>query len=548
MTAVPGEAVSSWRRDLVVALLAGGAVFLVSLVPYLVAHANAPSGRVFNGFFFLADDASTYVAKMREGADGAWGWRDPYISRPVADPVLLFLFYLLWGKVAGLLHLSMYVGYHLARLSGAVALVAGARLLAREFLPSGRPRRIATILAVGGSGLGWVLQLLGGVSGVHELAGQKLDALELHLPELSGFYSIIAIPHFAWAAALMAFGLVALVRIADAPGTVTPWRGLAVATAALVALCFIHPQMLFVLGPLTAAYLLMNRRPLRSCLFAGIPFLVCLPLLGYFLRVLTADPVVVAWSREWRHQAPDPLGFIFGLGLPLALALIAATRWRAASPRLRLLVVWVGLVFVMLYLPNPVNIQRRLIDGIYLPVAVLAAAGLEHVVAWRVARRRGILRAPGPIAVLVVGLSLLMSTLVWSAGMLAALGREPIIYLDAREVAAMDWLSAHRPAGFAPAVLSHPATGLFIPARSGDRVYVGHYSETIDYLSKARIAFDAYRAGPAQAVALARSEGADYIFLGPLEQAIAGPGFDPGGLPGAEAVYDRDGVVIYRLK
>jgi len=45
---------------------------------------------------------------------------------------------------------------------------------------------------------------------------------------------------------------------------------------------------------------------------------------------------------------------------------------------MRMLMVWVGLVFVMLYLPNPVNIQRRLIDGIYLPVAMLAAAGLEE--------------------------------------------------------------------------------------------------------------------------------------------------------------------------
>ena len=541
-----------WQRGLVVAVVAGGLVFLVSLVPYLLARANAPAGKTFNGFFFLADDASTYIAKMREGADGAWGWRDPYISRPLASPVLLFLFYILWGKVAALLHVSMYVGYHLARLSGAIALVAGARLLAAECLPAGRPRRVALVLAIGGSGLGWILQLAAGVSGTHQVAGQQLDALELHLPELSGFYSIVAIPHFAWAAALMAFGLVGLLRLGDANLGSIPWGPLALATGALVAMCLIHPQMLFVLAPLAFIYLLMQRPPRRAYLLMAVPFAICLPLLIYFLRVLTGDPVVVAWAREWRHQAPDPLGFVFGLGLPLVLALVAAARWRSASPQLRLLMAWVAMVFLMLYLPNPVNIQRRLIDGIYLPVAILAAAGLEEVIARRGRRRGRFLRAAGPITVLAVGLSVLMSTLVFAAGMIAAAGREPIIYLDRGEVAAIDWLSIHRPAGLAPAVLSHPQTGLFIPARSGDRVYVGHYSETIDYLRKGRVALDAYGAGPAQVVALARDVGADYIFYGPLELALspasARPPVSAGAEAGVEEVYARDGVFIYRLR
>ncbi|GAC1581596.1 MAG: hypothetical protein NVS3B24_18430 [Candidatus Dormibacteria bacterium] len=545
MTEAGPRPAPGWRRDLVVALVAGGVLFAVSLVPYLVAHANAPGSTEFNGFFFIADDASTYVSKMRQGADGAWGWSDPYISRPLANPVLLFLFYIAWGKVAALLHVSMYVGYHLARLSGAVALVGASRVLARECLPAGRARRVAVILAVGGSGVGWTLQLLGALLGIQALAGQKLDALELHLPELSGFYSIMAIPHFAWAAALMALALVGLVRAADGRGH--PLQSGALATAAMLGLTLIHPQMLFVLAPLAGAYLLGMRRPIGAYARVAVPFGLCLPLLLYLVRVLTSDGVVVAWSREWRHQAPDLLGFVFALGLPLGLSLVAARHWRQASPGLRLMGAWVVLVFVLLYLPNPVNIQRRLVDGIYLPVAMLAAAGLEVVIQHRRARRRGFLRAPGPLTVLVVAISVLMSVLVWTAGLRAGLGRDPIIFVDRRELAAIDWLSTHRGAGTPPAVLSHPETGLLIPARSGDRVYVGHYSETIGYLRKARVAFEAYRGGAGAVVALARAEGATFIFYGPLEQAIPGGGLPAGDIPGAHAVYDRDAVRIYRL-
>ena len=542
MSAPPGSRAASWRRELAIAAIAGTAVFAVTLVPYLLAAANAPSGRVFNGFFFIADDASTYVAKMREGADGAWGWRDPYISRPVADPVLLFFFYILWGKLAGLLHLSMFAGYHLARLSGAIALVAAARSLARACLPPGRPRQVAVILAVGGSGLGWILKLAAAITGLPTVAGQQLDALELHLPELSGFYSIMAIPHFAWAAALLAWGVVGLLSIADAESDAAARRPLAMATASLLGLTVIHPQMLFVLAPLAAFHLGRSQRPLRRWVLVALPFLACLPLLLYFLRVLTADPVVVAWSSQWRHQAPEPLGFVFALGLPLVLAAMAA-RSGGLGARLGLMAAWVIFVFVLLYLPNPVNIQRRLIDGIYLPIAMLAAAGLEVVIRSRSRRKRGLLRVPGPIAVLGVGISVVMSLLVWTAGMTAALGREPIIFVDRGEVAAIDWLSDNRGPGLPPAVMSHPNTGLFIPERSGYRVYVGHYSETIDYLVKAHLAHDAFRQGSVED--LMRREQVDYLFYGPLERGAGGP--DPVG-PDFEVVYNQQGVTIYRLR
>jgi hypothetical protein len=387
-----------------------------------------------------------------------------------------------------------------------------------------------------------MLKIAAGITGQQSVLGQHLDALELHLPELSGFYSIIAIPHFAWAAALMAWGIVGLLGIAGATNMVEARSPLALATGSLLALTVIHPQMLFVLAPLAGFHLWRGHRPPRAWAMVAIPFVACLPLLLYFLRVLTGDPVIVAWSAQWRHQAPEALGFVCALGLPLALAAVAVAA-RGLTPRLALMAAWVALVLVMLYLPNPVNIQRRLIDGIYLPVAMLAAAGLEVIIRRRGSRPRGAFRRPGPIATLAVGVSLVMSLLVWAAGMSAAIGQEPIIYVDSGEVAAIDWLSSHRDAGLPAAVLSHPNTGLFIPERSGYRVYVGHYSETIDYLAKAQAAFAAFRDGGT--VPLMQREGATFLFYGPLEREAGGP--PPAG-DRLDVVYDRDGVRIYRLR
>src|SRR5207249_4245457 len=67
----------AWPRF---ALGFAAAVAMLSLLPYLLAYAWTPAGHHFAGFFFIADDATTYLAKMRQGADGSWLWTDPYTS------------------------------------------------------------------------------------------------------------------------------------------------------------------------------------------------------------------------------------------------------------------------------------------------------------------------------------------------------------------------------------------------------------------------------------------------------------------------------------
>jgi hypothetical protein len=530
---------SSWRRELLLALVWGVAIFLVTLLPYLYAYATTPPGKVFNGFFFIADDAATYISKMREGAEGAWGWTDRYITTPLAQPVLLFLFYILWGKVAALLHLPLLVAYHLARLSGAIALVYACRALARAVLPP-TSRRLAVILALAGSGAGYLLLLLATVSGKDSIAGVRLEALDLHLPELSALYSVLAIPHFAWAAALMAISILQLMAIARASDRRAMVRPVLLAAIALVALCLIHPQMLFVLAPLALVYLVLRRSRLEAWVATAVPFVLCLPLLLYFLRVLGTDQVVVEWSRQWRHSAPGLISLVFGMGLPLALAAYAlARRVFADRPELFLMAAWLLLVLALLYIPNPVNIQRRLIDGIYLPVAMLAAAGVTLV-----NERRARPRARRRFTFAIASVSSISSLLVLAIAFRFAAIREPIIYLDAGEADAINWLADHRGTGTPPGALSEADTGLYIPELSGDRVYAGHYSETIDYFSRAHLARDAIRAGGPALTRFMAANDVTYLMVGPRERQ-QGVGVIAAEL---QRVYSAAGVDLYRLQ
>jgi hypothetical protein len=528
-----------WRGDLLTALFWGGVIFLVTLLPYLYAYAANPPEKVFNGFFFIADDAATYISKMREGAEGAWGWSDRYITTPVAKPVLLFLFYIAWGKLAALLHIPLVATYHLARLSGAVALVYAAQALARAVLPEPY-RGLGVIIALLGSGAGYVLLVFTSLAGSGAVLGTRLEALDLHLPELSAMYSVLAIPHFAWAAALMAMSVLQLMAIARAPDRGALVRAVMLASVALLGLCLIHPQMLFVLAPLALLYLAMVRPALPAWVATAVPFAVCLPLLVYFLSVLGGDPVIVEWSRQWKHQAPGLVSLAFGLGLPLAAAAYAIARGAyQRSPELALMAGWLVLVIALLYIPNPVNIQRRLIDGLYLPEAMLAAVGVG-MLAERLRRPRSRRR----LVFGFVAVSAISSLVVLGLAFRFAAVREPIIYLDRGEVDAFGWLAEQRGTGTPPGVLSEAETGLYIPEMSGLRVYVGHYSETIDYLVRARLAREAIQAGDPTLAAFMAGNDAAYLVVGPRERALGV------GVIGSQLakVYDFEGVQVYHLR
>ena len=516
------------------ALVFAIAVAIASLVPYLLAYLWTPPGHHFAGFFFIADDATTYLAKMRQGAQGSWLWNDPYTSEAHGG-VFLFGFYLLFGQLAGLLHLPLIAAYHLARVSGAIALVLAADRLCRRVLAP-ELHRLALALVILGSGVGVLAQVAGNPS----IFGSKLEALDLHLPELSGWYSILAIPHFAWATALIIVALLGLLEIADRPR----WHSLAMTSMALIALTAIHPQMIPVLGIIWCAYQAVlawwGRRPgWRALAAQTVPFVATIPLLAYNAWILFRDPTVAEWARQWRHQAPGPLSLGLSLGLPLLLGIAGMVlAWRRRDQGLALLMVWPPLVFLLLYLPNVANIQRRLLDALYVPLGILAAVGLQALV-----HRFNPVQARRIKAALLT-VCCLSSAIVLAIALRFASGAFAEAYISNDAWHAMQWLSAHhQPADRA---LSSPQAGQLLPAWSGVSVYVGHYSETLNYFQKIRNEAAVLKSDAAASTvrSFLSANGVTLLYWGPDEAAT---GFQPQLQPYLEPVHRDGSVTIYRV-
>lgn len=515
-------------------LVFGAILASLSLLPYLLAYLWTPPGHHFAGFFFIADDATTYLAKMRQGAEGSWLWNDPYTSEPHGG-VFLFGFYLLFGHLGGLLHLPMIATYHLARISGGIALVIAADRLCRRLLKPDL-HRLALVLIILGSGLGFLAQAFGNPS----IFGTRIEALDLHLPELSGWYSLLAIPHFAWATALIIASLLGLLRIAEHPH----WGPIAGTALALIALTAIHPQMIPVLGLIWLAYQALlfawgDRAPWRILLAQAVPFIATLPLLAYNTWILFRDPTIAEWASQWRHQAPAPVSLLVSLGVPLVLAVIGmVVAWRQRDRGLALMLVWPPLVAALLYLPNLANIQRRLLDALYVPIGILAAVGLREFTS----RFRG--ASARRVRAILITASCFSSAIVLAIALRFASGAFPEAYVSNDAWQAMQWLSANHQAS--DRALSSPGAGQLLPAWSGVSVYVGHYSETLDYFQKIRNVSSALQPDTpsSKLQAFLKANGITLLYWGPDE---AKTGFQPDVQPFLQPVH-RDGTItIYRV-
>jgi len=227
------------------------------------------------------------------------------------------------------------------------------------------------------------------------------------------------------------------------------------------------------------------------------------------------------------------------LGLPL-LAAIAGTviAWRRRDRRLALLFVWPPLVLALLYLPNIANIQRRLLDALYVPIGILAAVGIRNLTS-RLRRPRA-----RRIEAILVTACCLSSLIVFAIALRFASGAFAEAYIGDDSWRAMQWLSAHhQPSDRA---LSSPGAGQLLPAWAGVPVYVGHYSETLDYFRKIHNVSSVLKPGEPEVTvrAFLADNGITLVYWGPDETLT---GYRPNDQPFLRPVHQDGTVTIYRV-
>lgn len=495
-------------------------VMLITTLPYLIGVLAAGDTWRFGGFVFGTDDGCSYLAKMRLGARGDWLFTLRYTHEPHAG-ALLFLPYVLLGKLAAFfadpasprLFTALVIVFHAARIVFGAALIAVCYRFVAVFLPGQATRRFALVVIALGGGLGWLLLL----------SGQGLFGslpVDWFVPEGYSFLILFGLPHLALARASLLGGLLLLFRAVEQPvsGRASLRQTILAGLLWLVTgLCvpFYVAVLYVILGCWGVALWLRGRRCGAYIWRAGTAALIPLPLLAYTGVVFLTNDALGRWSAQNDLPSPHPLHYVLGYGV-LALPAVIGARWAwrgAARPQheaAALLVAWVIAVPVLIYLP--IGVQRRLAEGVIVPLSILAAIGLRL----RFPTRRLWSRARTAVLLLVLPTTALLVL----GGAAGALTPSRPIFQATADLAALDRLNAIAPRD--AVVLCLKQTGNYLPARTDLIAYVGHGPETLHSEQKEQRAEQFYAGQLSAEERRALLAHIDYVYWGLLERERAG--------------------------
>jgi len=491
------------------------------------------------------EDSQSYLAKMLQGAQGRWLYHIPFTPEE-HQGAFVGGFYLFWGWLARLLGLPTIYLWHISRILCGALLLLVTYLFIAHFLEDRGERIFAFLLSMLGSGFGWALLL----TGRPFLWGSF--PVDFKMPEAHPFFTILTFPHFSFATAMLLVIFLLLLEYLRR-GSLW-WSGLAgVATLLLI---IAQPFNAAIVAAVLLAYLALlicyKRLPPRRLLGLLPLALIPWPLIIYYYFVFTTNPVFRAWWEQASTPSPHPLHYLLAYG-PFILAIPGIMTMIREKGEGLLLVAWAVIIPPLLYLP--VNPQRRFVEGLHIPLSILATIGVYRYLLPRMESSRLWARItsheryePRSLRRFVLVVILLL-TLPSNLYILASLGVTAIqhpypFYHERAEVEAVDWLAAHTSSE--DTIFTTYWTGSYIAARAGNRVFLGHWAETMNRAQKMEKAKTFF--GPASdewRKALLREYNISYLFYGPREKALSG--FEPGGKPYLVESYSNRLVTIYRV-
>lgn len=363
-----------WFHWVAVAFLGAG-LFLLTQGPTAWAIA-ARGGEPPPVGIYNFDDQATYFSYIEQARQSpsllVENRYTPIASQPYPMPVWSLL-----GVVSLVTGVNPAIVYVLAIGAAGTLLLLLVNAVARSFVGSGRAL-VATLLVAGAGGLGWI--------GAYVRAAGVVDPWVKDLfpdwfhPQLTLTGEMSLSPHLLVAHCSVAALVWLVIRKPN-------WRNTLGAAAATALACTIHPfsvpVVVAIAGFSSAARMYWGERAERWAEAArGVAVALAASGIGlYYARLVASDGVAASWYGQNQLATPSLLGMLL-LYLPL-LPLVATgvryllTTWRTNSAG-RLLLLWLLVPLAVAYLP--LAFQRRVFDGYFVPVGLVAAIGW---VGWR---------------------------------------------------------------------------------------------------------------------------------------------------------------------
>ncbi len=511
------------KRTPIIALLIALSVILFVNLPLVWALVAPRSDLFFLGRRQInSQDMYTYVASIEQARQGKLLFENLLTNEPQTRTLVRPL-YAVIGIGARVANISSVSAYQLARVIVSLIFCLVLYLFLCEIFSSQSLRLFAFTLLLTGSGLGWIV-------------GRWIESSsDLWIPESNVFMSLAESPHFIFSQTLMLLIFFLFLRYLT-----TQKKVFAVGVVlGAVLLAFEHPFDLLIVGPV-----LLSTGLLTGVAVIPLLIVVFLTMIGiiYPLIELRLNPIFASEQAQGVSYSPSPMSYLSGFGLVIPPAIAGAnTALTKTRPVIRMMLLWASIGILSLY--APVSFQRRLSEGLWIPIAILASLGWEQCLV-RLGKRSRLVRLG--LSALVLGVLAISSVrlVISDLQIIRSESTQSYYYsILPDEVAAFSWIKAH--ASTQDVILSNWFYGNLIPGFTGKRVFIGHKAQTIDFDRKVtEINSFLLEKDPSVAQAFLEKNRIKYIFVAKAD-SLTQYGFKPDERAYLKKVFDQNGARVY---
>lgn len=524
-------------------VLVGILLAIFSGLPMLVGYLTTPADQVYVGRVpITAADTTAYYSNILQAEEGRLLFSNQFTSE-LQRPSLLQPVWLITGWIGLVFRLPVALAYQVARGLGVILFVALLWMVLKESLPKEKHRWYAIALITTASGLGWLWNI-----DFRQNIDLHTTPVDLWVAESTTFMSIAHSLLFIGSQALLLYILWTFWRILEQRHPRDQrWLG-----PALMLLALIHPYDLVTVVGVMAVWFIwkLARHPqlhtiVRSLVFSGAQWAAwVIPVVLYYLLVVLREPAMAGWLKQNVDVTSSLPMVLVGWGLVLPLAAVGALKRSIGHPTWRaFLITWFITGALLIYLPG-LSFQRRLLNGLQIPLAMLAAYGTLIII--QRLRTTPLRWIGAALIVLTLSISSVRNTMIDIFQVLPQGGAHYPVRISRDEYQSMLWLRSH--AGIDEPIFSEVWAGNTIPGLAGRTVVVGHGHQTLELQQRLRdwLAFRENVMTPAERTAMLERLRVHWLFWRPIDELP--DGYQPNLDPRWQLAYTTSTVSIYRLQ
>lgn len=525
-------------RYTIFAILIGFIAILFANLTYIYGYTVSKPDLGFLGRKVInSQDTYTYVAFIEQARQGRVLFENLYTSEPQSLSLFRPL-YIVLGKLALLFNVQSVYVYHIGRVVLAFIFCFVLYRFLRYFFEKPGERLFAYSVVLLSTGLGFILG---------QLFPQSSD---LWIPESNTFLSFGEAPHFIFSQILMLIAFMSFIKGVEEKRT----YNFIVSSIALLLLTFEHPfNIVITFSVLLVLTIIFARKgQLNQSIAWGVALTMGIQIIAALYQLYGSfnNSVLNQWVQNNILPSPNPINFIVGYGLLIPFALIGIEQvLKKHSIWFFLTIIWVVVTFVLLY--SPLAFQRRVSEGVHIPLAILSSVGLITVAKYASGFVVEGIKKKVYYAFLV-GAVLVLSIGSFSIAVLetTTVSRDTIdqyyYYLAQPELAALNTFRDNT--SYKDVLLANWFYGNVAPGITGRKTYLGHRIQTINFDKKTNeINKFLLEKDDKKSYRFLKNNGITFIFLG-INDSMVRYGFNPASRSYLEKAYDYQGVRIYHVK